>query len=90
MKGIFYLLTVLTHLAKAFLAMRDYQRKLDEAALREELLKQKARENEARIEQAHNRVTKTDLEIEMQKLKIMEMERKLGVNAPEWKPENYE
>lgn len=90
MKGLLYLLTVITHIAKAFLVMRDHQRRLDEQELREELMAQKARENEARIAQAQNRVIVTDLQIEMQKLKIMELERKLGVNAPDWTPENYD
>lgn len=89
MRGLFYLMTVMTHLAKAILAMRAYQSKLDEAALREELLEQKARENEEKIKLASNRVLASDMEIEIQKLKIMKMERELGVNGPEWKPDNY-
>jgi len=90
MRGIVYLMTVITNLAKAILVMRATQRKLDESKLRDELLAQKARENEIKIQQAQNKLVASDLDIELRTLQVLKLKRDLGLTSQEFHPENYD
>ena len=85
-----YFLAFLNNLAKAFEKMEKYQIKLDTAKQREIERAQRVQLNQIKIEQASNKLVTSDLEIEIAKLKVLEIRRKMQLDAPEFKPENYD
>ncbi len=85
-----YFLTFLNNLAKAIEKMEKYQAKLDAAKQREIERTQRVQLNQIKIEHASNKLVASDLEIEIAKLKVLEIRRKMQLDTPEFKPENYE
>ncbi len=85
-----YFLAFLSNLAKAIEKMEKYQAKLDNAKQREIERAQRVQLNQIKIEQASNKLVASDLEIEIAKLKVLEIRRKMQLDAPEFKPENYD
>ena len=108
MRGILYLLYALQSLANAYLAGQKKQREIDrakqEAALRDQKLREIAELHQQRIAQAHNRTALTDIQIEERalelkkreldlrerELNILKKERALGLTSTPFEPENYE
>lgn len=69
-------------------AERDRTRAaLDRARLAESTQKQAIAEQEGHLRS--NKVVLADLDIEIKKLQLLKLQNELGLNAPEFKPDNY-
>ena len=87
MRGILQLLLTIQNLLNAWQHAQAVQRKLDDAARKE---REELETREARIAQAHNKNALLELQIEKRDLENRRLRQKLGLNAQDFNPSNYD